>query len=160
MSRGRKPNLNKPGQGNISPFPGGHVEKTDQWHKQQSVDLRPRGMKPAERKVWNRIGPELSKAGRMKALFVDVIADYCRIVVRLADARRYLDAEQWSYVTTGRHGVQHKSRPEVAQLNDDWRKWRSLVAEIGLSPASQRGLQQQENSSGNAFQALERSSGN
>lgn len=157
MSRGRKPDLNKAGQGNVAAFPGEFAEKPDQWHAEQTEELRPRGLKPAERKIWERIGPELSKAGRLKALFVDVIAEYCRIVVRLAEARRDLDKEAWSYVTTGRHGAQHKSRPAVAQLNDDWRKWRALVAELGLSPAAERGLKQvQGDLFANEFANLER----
>lgn len=78
--------------------------------------------------------------GRLKRHYVDTLCEYCRIVRRLADARKQLDDEDWIYITTGRNGQQYKARPEVAQLNDDWRKWRSLVGEFGLAPAADRGM--------------------
>jgi phage terminase small subunit len=78
--------------------------------------------------------------GRLKPHFVDALSEYCQITRRISDARKLLDAEDWTYITEGRHGNQHKSRPEVAQLNDDWRKWRSLVGEFGLAPAAERGM--------------------
>lgn len=93
-----------------------------------------------ELKVWDRIAPHLAMLGRLKPHFLDALCEYCRVVRRLADARKYLDDKEWIYVTQGRNGVQYKSRPEVAQLNDDWRKWRSLVGEFGLAPAAERGM--------------------
>lgn len=50
-----------------------------------------------------------------------------------------LDAEM--YVVRGRNGTQIKSHPFVAQLNETWRQWRSLMMELGLSPVSERNLQ-------------------
>lgn len=111
-------------------------------HFARAKDLRPDDdLTEAELKVWDRIAPHLSMLGRLKPHFVDALAEYCRIVRRLADARKILDEDEWIYVTLGRNGKQYKSRPEVAQLNDDWRKWRSLVGEFGLAPAAERGMQ-------------------
>lgn len=93
-----------------------------------------------ELKVWDRIAPHLAMLGRLKPHYLDAVCEYCRVVRRLADARKYLDEKDWIYITQGRNGVQYKSRPEVAQLNDDWRKWRSLVGEFGLAPAAERGM--------------------
>lgn len=135
MGKGRKGDL----PDNTVQFPGS--EKSEEWHMAQADEQCPDDLKDDELKVWKRMAPELSKLGRLKPIFVDVIAEYCRIVAKLAEARKYLDEKDWSYVTTGRHGQQHKSRPEVAQLNDDWRKFRSLVGELGLSPSAERGLQ-------------------
>ena len=106
-------------------------------HKNRAKELMPRGMTTEEKKVWNRLAPELSKLGRLKNHFVDFIQEYCIVKVRMDSIRSDLDTREWTYVTTGRHGMQHKSRPEVAQLNDDWRKWNSLVAQLGLSPATE-----------------------
>lgn len=102
---------------------------------------------------------------RLKPHFVDVILEYCRATIRLRAFRTYfatnavkldetegvkdnqvdrvtgeggLDAEM--YVTTGRHGVQLKSHPFVAQMNEAWRQWRSLMAECGLSISSERNM--------------------
>lgn len=101
--------------------------------------LRPKYITGAQRKVWDRIVPDLSKAGRLKSIFVDFIAEYCDIKVRIDKARKHLDSKDvgWTYTTVGRHGEQAKSRPEVAQLNDDWRKWNTLVNQLGLSPATE-----------------------
>lgn len=143
MAKGRKPDINKAAPGQMAavfdfPIDG----KPDAWHHAQAEGLCPEGLNSGEAKIWNRIAPELSKLGRLKPLYVDVIAQYCVVSLRLADARKTLDEKDWIYITEGRHGTQIKSRPEVAQLNDDWRKWRSLVGELGLSPAAARGLSQ------------------
>lgn len=113
------------------------LAENDQVHKDRAKELRPRGLKAPERRVWDRIAPELSRLGRLKVHFVDFIEQYCVVKVRMDQLRADLDENDWSYKTVGRHGTQHKSRPEVAQLNDDWRKWNSLVAQLGLSPATE-----------------------
>lgn len=100
-------------------------------------ELMPEDIGEGEQKVWMRLAPELSKQGRLKRYFIDFVAEYCVVKVRMDGWRVYLDKHEWSYITTGRHGIQHKSRPEVAQLNDDWRKWNSLVGQLGLSPATE-----------------------
>lgn len=129
-----------PNKGNVTPFPGDFSDKPEEWHEELAAELRPADLKDEEVAVWDRMAPELSKVGRLKKLYIDVIAEYCRIVAKLAEARKTLDEEEWIYVTKGRHGQQIKSRPEVAQLNDDWRKFRSLVSELGLSPAAEKSL--------------------
>ncbi|QEY15476.1 hypothetical protein D0C16_05505 [Cellvibrio sp. KY-GH-1] len=111
--------------------------ENEEAHIQRAKELMPRGMNADEKRVWNRIAPELSRLGRLKKHFVDFVQEYCVVKVRMDATRCQLDKDNWTYITTGRHGVQHKSRPEVAQLNDDWRKWNSLVAQLGLSPATE-----------------------
>lgn len=111
--------------------------ENEQQHIDNAKNLKPRWLNKEESKVWMRIGPELSKAGRLKKLFVDFIGEYCVIWCRIQQARKTLDDEDWEYVTVGRHGTQIKSRPAVAQYNDDWRKLNSLVAQLGLSPATE-----------------------
>ncbi len=134
MARGRKQDLS-----NVAPFPVNDDPQTV--HYDQAKDLRPEDLlTPAELKVWDRVAPHLAKLGRLKPHFVDSLCEYCRVVRRLADARKNLDKKGWSYFVETRNGGQHKNYPEVAQLNDDWRKWRSLVGEFGLAPAAERGL--------------------
>lgn len=108
-------------------------------HLAIAAGLCPDGLDTARRRVWDRVAPELSKAGRLKPLFIDFVAEYCEIKVRMDQARAYLDSEGigWKYKTVGRHGHQLKARPEVAQYNDDWRKWNTLVNQLGLSPATE-----------------------
>jgi P27 family predicted phage terminase small subunit len=107
---------------------------------------------------------------RLKPQYTDAILEYCRAALRLRAFRQFflsngasieergenidggmkamverfagtpgLDAEV--YVVRGRNGIQIKSHPFVAQLNETWRQWRSLMMELGLSPASERNLQ-------------------
>ena len=138
MTKGRKPELAVPGKFAALPL----HDEPQAVHFARANVLRPDDdLAEAELKVWDRIAPHLAMLGRLKPHFVDALAEYCRIVRRLADARSYLDESEWSYITSGRNGQQFKSRPEVAQLNDDWRKWRSLVGEFGLAPAAERGMQ-------------------
>jgi phage terminase small subunit len=132
--------------------------------------LRPRGLPPAELKEWNRVGPLLADptVDRLKPHFVDIVLEYCRATIRLRDIRTYfadlqetrrlqkqfetprhsaigeiecehpLAAEM--YEVKGRNGSQLKAHPHVAQLNETWRQWRSLMMELGLSPASERNM--------------------
>lgn len=129
-----------PNKGNVTQFPGDYAERPDEWHEERAAAVCPDDLNLRELVIWKVVAFELSKIGRLKNLYIDVVAEYCRVYARLAEAREYLDAEEWTYITTGRHGKQIKSRPEVAQLNDDWRKWRSLVSELGLSPAAEKSL--------------------
>lgn len=132
-------NKSNPNKGdNVAQFPG--AEKPDEFHQAEADRLCPDDLTDDQLKVWQRVAPELSKLGRLKAIYVDVVAEYCIIVSRMASNRKYLDSQGWTFETTGRHGSQVKSHPEVAQLNDDWRKFRSLVSELGLSPSAEKSL--------------------
>ena len=133
MMRGPKP-VDK---GNVTALP--LHEEPQAVHFARAEALLPPGLRPEEAVVWMRIAPQLCLLGRLKPHFVDALMEYCVVRVRLAEARRYLDKADWEYVTFGRNGKQHKMRPQVAQLNEDWRKWRSLVGEFGLAPAAERG---------------------
>jgi phage terminase small subunit len=140
--RGRKPELVSDGKFAALPL----HDEPQSVHFARSQALRPDDqLTESELTIWDRNAPHLAMLGRLKPHFVDAFCEYCRVVRRLADARNTLDKDDWTYVTTGRNGCQHKARPEVAQLNDDWRKWRSLVGEFGLAPAAERGMQSCQN---------------
>lgn len=113
------------------------AEGNEAAHKLAAKKLMPRGMSADEKRVWNRLAPDLLRLGRLKSHHVDFVQEYCVVKVRMDTIRSELDSSEWTYETIGRHGAQIKSRPEVAQLNDDWRKWNSLVAQLGLSPATE-----------------------
>ena len=142
MSKGRKPELAIGSKFAALPL----HDEPQAIHKARAADLRPDDLLTVdELKVWDRVAPHLAMLGRLKPHFLDALCEYCRVVRRLKDARQYLDDNEWSYITAGRNGNQYKSRPEVAQLNDDWRKWRSLVGEFGLAPAAERGMHAGQN---------------
>ncbi|WP_144394828.1 P27 family phage terminase small subunit [Pleionea sediminis] len=113
------------------------AEENEEKHKLLAKQLKPRGLTKDETKVWDRVALELSKNNRLKSLYVDVIHQYCVVKVRMDGLRGELDKDDWYYVTMGRHGEQWKSRPGVAQLNDDFRKFMQLTAHLGLSPATE-----------------------
>lgn len=79
--------------------------------------------------------------GRLEPQFVDTIVEYCRATLRMRyfrDAMPTLNLEVYRVKT--RNGDQVKTHPYVAQFNETWRQWRSLVAMLGLSPADERNL--------------------
>ena len=136
MARGKKPDLAK--KSNVVSLPA--VEEQQAVHIEKARLLMPPWLSADEQLEWNRIAPNLVMIGRLKPHFADALGEYCVVRVRLVKARQELDEKDWHYVTSGRNGTQYKSRPAVAQLNDDWRKWRSLVGEFGLAPAAERGM--------------------
>ena len=151
--KGRKP---KP-DSKVVQFKSENGLSPDERHRQESEKLAPDDLSQSERMVWDRVAPELSKLGRLKAQFVDVIAEYCRVVVRMIKLRGLLVEKGETYAVVGRNGCQEKSRPEIAQFNEAWRQWRSLTAMLGLSPADERGLViGQGDLFGNPFADLER----
>lgn len=105
--------------------------------------LMPRGLSKELQAEWRRVARILADptVDRLKARYVDVICEYCRATVRLRtlrDAMPTVAAEV--YRVKSRNGDQIKSHPFVAQVNEQWRQWRSLVAMLGLSPTDERNL--------------------
>lgn len=139
--RGRKKVI-----GNVVPMVGvgGDVERHRlDMAKKKARSMRPRGLPVDVAREWDRVATALADptVDRLQARFVDVIVEYCRATVRLRDLRaRMPNLDDEVYESETRNGNQLKSRPEVAQLNETWRQWRSLVALLGLSPADERNL--------------------
>lgn len=127
--------------------------------------LRPGGLTKEERSEWNRVARMLAdpRLDRLKPHFVDAVLELCRINLRISAFRKYfasnkidlaadvpgnqaervtgepgLDAEM--YVVHGRNGIQLKSHPFVAQMNEAWRQWRSLISMFGLNPTDERNM--------------------
>ncbi len=143
---GAKPDLNKPLR-NVVMHPSAkgveikqpNDEPTDA-HKEIARKLRPTGLNAAERKFWDGTAAQMVMLGRLRPHFVTAYAEYVMVVCRMAETRKKLEREGWVYESQTRNGLQKKMRPEVGQLNDDWRKWRSLVGSFGLAPAESRHL--------------------
>lgn len=139
--RGRKKSL-----GNVVPMvgAGGDVERHRlEMAKKKAQEMRPRGLPSDIAREWDRVAALLADPAvdRLQPRFVDVIVEYCRATVRLRNLRASMPhLVDEVYESETRNGKQLKSRPEVAQLNETWRQWRSLVALLGLSPADERNL--------------------
>lgn len=149
--RGRKPEL-VTDNSKVSSLP--LHEEPQAVHYAKAEALMPDDLNETEVKIWKRIAPHMAMLGRLKPHFADALGEYCRVVRRMSDARKMLDEDEWTYATSGRYGDQRKSRPEVAQLNDDWRKWRSLVGEFGLAPAAERGMNSGQGDLFNEFEGF------
>lgn len=106
--------------------------------------LMPREPMSVELKAeWQRVAKILADptVDRLKARYVDTILEYCRATVRLRGFRAAMPTLNLEvYRVQSRNGDQVKSHPYVAQLNETWRQWRSLVAMLGLSPTDERNL--------------------
>lgn len=147
MTRGAKPNLNKnlrnvvqhPTATNVQ-FLELPSDLPNAAHVDMAEKIRPVGLNAAERKFWNSTAPQMVMLGRLKPHYAHTYADYCCVVVRMAATKRYLDKNKWTYESQTRNGYQIKARPEVGQLNDDWRKWRTHVGMFGLAPSEERNL--------------------
>jgi phage terminase small subunit len=135
---GRYPKVAESADSNVYQFPGSTEAKS--LSEKDIKDLvrkhRPKDLTKEQGKVWLRVMPEFIRAGRFKPLFVEFFKQYAVVVERMERQLTYLDHMGWKYVTEGRNGEQHKTRPEASQYNDDWRKWNSLVNQIGMSPAT------------------------
>lgn len=156
--RGRKPKLD-----NVIPMRGEATAAAED-ARADAIDrairsLQPRGLTKELRAEWRRVARLLADptVDRLKPRFVDVITEYCRVVVRLRQLRAAFDklaaqvsqktggepdplAAEVYRVEAGRNGTQVKTHPYVAQINECWRQWRSLVAMLGLSPADERNM--------------------
>ena len=135
MARGRKPKLV---DSTVSAIP--LHDEPRAVHFARSAELKPDWLTENQSVMWDKLGPHLCMLDRLKPIYVSAFTEFCITTCKLKEARQKLDDEEWVYVTETRNGTQYKSRPEVAQLNDDWRKWRSLVGEFGLAPQSDKGL--------------------
>lgn len=140
--RGAKPKLK-----NVVPMRPDDVEVARLRQKairRAITQLMPRGKMSDELKAeWRRVAKILADptVDRLKARYVDTIMEYCRATVRLRNFREAMPTLNLEvYRVQSRNGDQVKSHPYVAQLNETWRQWRSLVAMLGLSPTDERNL--------------------
>jgi phage terminase small subunit len=123
---------------NVVQFPVAdqQVAKSEAEIKKDTKAFKPRGLSREQQKVWERTVPEFIRIGRFKSYYVDFFREYCVVVCRMETFLIYLELEGWKYTTEGRNGEQHRPRPEAAQYNDDWKKWKWLTEQLGMSPAA------------------------
>lgn len=137
----------KPKPRNVVPFkPGDEPSQSDLRRKaiRRAVNsLRPRRIDDELKREWKRVATMLADptVDRLKARYVDVILEYCRLCVRLRALYAVFETvEAESYEIETRNGLQRKTDPRVGQRNETWRQWNSLRMELGLGPASERNL--------------------
>lgn len=131
-----------PQGGNVAVHPAAAQNEQAAAEKEAEIarlvkDLRPRGISKEERRVWDRVAPDLARASRLKPLFVDYVLEYCRTKVEMDELRQFIGKHGRTYTAQGRNGRQIKNYPEVGQLREVQRFWNSMVAQLGMSPATE-----------------------
>lgn len=122
---------------NVLQFPGSKQVTSEQIAN--AAELKPE-MNAVAGAVWDKLAPEMMALGRLKPHFINAFAEYCYLLAKISDTRKYLSDNNETYEITGRNGPQIKSRPQVAQLNDDWRKLSRLTGCFGLTPSDEKTL--------------------
>lgn len=139
--RGRKPDPK-----NVIPFKGDQDSASDLRKvaiRQAVAKLQPNKIDTELKREWNRVATILADptVDRLKARYVDVILEYCRLCVRLRGLyAAFASIDEETYEIDTRNGLQKKTDPRVGQRNETWRQWNSLRMELGLGPASERNL--------------------
>lgn len=135
--QGRKPDLNS----NVHYLPGSGQVTSKQIDDARALKPEISSIWPESAGVvWDMLAPEMMALGRLKPHFVFAFAEYCYLLARIASTRKYLVENDETYTVITRNGRQIKARPEVAQLNDDWRKIANLTSRFGLTPSDEKSL--------------------
>lgn len=139
--RGAKPKLR-----NVVPMRPDDVDAENLRKKMTQRTIRrlmPRDLPPEVVNEYKRVAAILAdpSVDRLKARYIDTIIEYCRCTVRMRGLRASMPTLAHEiYRVKTRNGDQVKSHPHVAQVNESWRQWRSLIAMLGLSPTDERNL--------------------
>ena len=103
-------------------------------------DERPQRLPPApphltedEKKEWRRIGRQLLEAGLITRMDTDVLAAYCKAYVRWVEAEAAV--RKYGTIIKSPNGFPMQS-PYLAVANKAMEQMRSLMSELGLTPAS------------------------
>ncbi len=136
----------KPASQNVVPLKD-DVDRGDfeEYARSRAKELKPRGMPQDVQRVWDAIAPPLSHPtrNRLNEVTAFMLSQLCFAIARHQELRKDLAENGETYVTETRNGKQEKSRPEVAQLNETFRQIRGLANEFGMTPAAERGLNNQ-----------------
>ncbi len=135
----------KPAESNVVPLTGDELRGDFTAFAQDAANgLRPAGLDDDVRDVWDRIAPHVChpQVDRLKAHMVQPFVLMCRALARYENLRLLMadPAVGETYESHTRNGVQIKSRPEVAQMNESFRQFVTLARDFGLTPAAERGL--------------------
>lgn len=91
-----------------------------------------------EKLAWILVEPAVD---RLKPRFMLAITELCYLTARIRTLRATMPTIAHEvYRVKGRNGDQVKSHPHLGQINDDWRKWRAMLSDLGLTPAAERAV--------------------
>lgn len=112
--------------------------------RKKAKALLPKGLDPEMKAEFLRVGALLAHPtlDRLKPHYLDAVLEYCTCTLRLRAYRQRMPtiAHEVYQPGQGRNGNLWKTNPLVPQMNETWRRWRSLVAILGLSPTDERNM--------------------
>lgn len=116
----------------------------------------PEDLSPEARRWFSVLSSRLEEEGRLSSSHTEVLAEAADRRAQIEKCREAIASEGWYYESEKRDGgIMMRPHPMVAQLNEAQRHLQSLLAELGLTPAS---LHKVAGSGGgkkkNAFEAL------
>ncbi len=89
---------------------------------------RPRWLRGEARREWNRLAPQLARAGVLTEMDRSALIGLCEMWARWREAEGILDKEGLI-----RDGRRHPASTIAAKCYD---QWRAMLAEFGLTPSS------------------------
>jgi len=113
----------------------------DERARARMLELEPENINPEHREIYRRLALPLCHPTRdrlnpgnifMFHQLVRVVARHEALLVAIEDGE--------TYATKTRDGVQHKAKPEVAQVNETFRQIRAVAGEFGMTPATERAI--------------------
>jgi len=135
----------KPGSDNVVPMTGDvRLESFEAAARSKAGQLKPAHLNGGAGEVWDRLAPILClpTVDRLQPQMVESCSLMCQALARYEGLRGKLADPEFgeTYESHTRNGVQFKSRPEVAQMNEAFRQFLTLARDFGLTPAAERGL--------------------
>ena len=103
----------------------------------QQLPIAPIELLPDARIEWDRIVPELEKAGRLASVDLGVLATYCQAWARWLDAERFLKEHGLTYVIRDKDGRTKfvAQFPQVNIASKAAAQIKGLAADLGMSPS-------------------------
>ena len=134
--RGRKPQPThlKLVKGNPGRRPMNENEPTP---PREEIPAAPAHLTANARPAWERLAPLLHGMGVLTAADVTAFERACECYAEIRHCQTVIETLGGTYETrTVANGFMVRARPEVAQLADADRRFRSWVSEFGLTPAA------------------------
>lgn len=138
--RGRRPE----GSGAVVPMRDDDAPayNLDARARARMLELEPDDMSADLRAVFRRLALPLCHPtrDRLNAGNIFMFTQLARVVMRHEKLLVAIEDSE-TYTTKTRDGVQEKTKPEVAQVNETFRQIRALAGEFGMTPATERSIQ-------------------
>ena len=94
---------------------------------------------------WQRVAPELQKAGTLASIHQSLLAAYCMAVAQAVRAEIRLGKEGRQYRTkTASGGEMRRRNPAVADVDEGWKRARIIADKLGITDRLEGGSDSDE----------------